>query len=128
MMKKYIVGGAVRDSLFGKNPKDVDYLVVGSTEEEFVKSHPTFFFFFADFPVFLDEKGNEWALARRERKVGSGYTGFVSEVNGTSETYKEHQINTLDNDLMKKFIDAGYNPDEEYDVRNLIEFFRKISQ
>ena len=97
MMKKYIVGGAVRDSLLGKNPKDVDYLVVGSSEEEFVKAHPDFTKVGSDFPVFLDHDGNEWALARRERKVGHGYTGFVSEVEGV----------TLEEDLMRRDFTIG---------------------
>lgn len=36
-MKKYLVGGAVRDMILGKEPHDKDYVVVGSTPEEMVK-------------------------------------------------------------------------------------------
>ena len=32
-MKQYLVGGAVRDMLMGVDPKDRDYVVVGSTPE-----------------------------------------------------------------------------------------------
>ena len=75
-MKKYMVGGAVRDKLLGLEPKDVDYVVVGSTPEEMLALG--FKQVGADFPVFLDEAGVEYALARTERKSGSGYTGFVT--------------------------------------------------
>ncbi len=33
-MKKYLVGGAVRDRLMGEEPRDFDYVIVGATEEE----------------------------------------------------------------------------------------------
>ena len=33
-MEIYKVGGFVRDKLLGKEPKDCDYVVIGSTDEE----------------------------------------------------------------------------------------------
>lgn len=72
-MKFYTVGGAVRDKIMGKQPKDVDYLVVGATPEEMVACG--FVQVGADFPVFL-KNGCEYALARTERKNGNGYHGF----------------------------------------------------
>ena len=33
-MKTYLLGGAVRDLLMGMEPKDRDYVVVGSTVDE----------------------------------------------------------------------------------------------
>lgn len=77
-MKVYMVGGAVRDMLMGMEPKDRDYVVVGSSEAEMLKLG--FTKVGADFPVFLHpETGDEYALARRERKTGTGYLGFTSE-------------------------------------------------
>ena len=77
-MKKFLVGGAVRDTLMGGIPKDKDYVVVGSTPEEMVSLG--FSQVGADFPVFLHpETGEEYALARVERKVGIGYQGFACE-------------------------------------------------
>lgn len=77
-MKIYLVGGAVRDILLGKTPKDKDYVVVGSTHEDMLASG--FSKVGADFPVYLHpETGDEYALARRERKTGTGYLGFTSE-------------------------------------------------
>lgn len=79
--KIYIVGGAVRDLLLGLEPKDVDYVVVGATPQwMFDRGYKQVG---ADFPVFLDDKGNEWALARTERKSGRGYAGFETKFDPT---------------------------------------------
>jgi tRNA nucleotidyltransferase/poly(A) polymerase len=74
-MKIYEVGGAIRDSLLGKIPKDKDWVVVGSSPEEMVNNG--FKPIGKDFPVFLHPETNEeYALARTERKTGQGYHGF----------------------------------------------------
>ncbi|MBY5993703.1 multifunctional CCA addition/repair protein [Ferrimonas balearica] len=74
-MEIYLVGGAVRDELLGIPVKDRDHLVVGASAEQMTalgyrqvgKS----------FPVFLHpDSGEEYALARTERKTGRGYGGF----------------------------------------------------
>lgn len=74
-MNIYLVGGAVRDKLLNYPSKDKDYVVVGSTVEEMLQQG--FEQVGKDFPVFLhpDTKA-EYALARTERKSGSGYAGF----------------------------------------------------
>lgn len=77
-MKTYLVGGAVRDLLLGKTPKDKDYVVVGATPAEMEASG--YSCVGADFPVFLHpDTGEEYALARREKKTGAGYNGFTCE-------------------------------------------------
>ena len=74
-MKVYLVGGAVRDELLGLTPKDLDYVVVGSTPEEMLELG--FTQVGAQFPVFLHpDTGDEYALARTEAKDGNGYHGF----------------------------------------------------
>lgn len=71
----YLVGGAVRDLLQGVPCKDKDYVVVGSSVKEML--HLGFKPVGVDFPVFLHpETGDEWALARTEKKTGKGYKGF----------------------------------------------------
>ncbi len=75
-MKVYLVGGAVRDRLLKLPIKDRDWVVVGATPEEMLKLDykPVG----NDFPVFLHPKTHEeYALARTERKVSKGYTGFA---------------------------------------------------
>ncbi|TDR33079.1 multifunctional CCA addition/repair protein [Hydromonas duriensis] len=74
--KTYQVGGAVRDALLGSSVNDVDYVVVGGTPEAMLAAG--FSPVGKDFPVFLHpETHEEYALARTERKVGQGYTGFA---------------------------------------------------
>jgi len=75
-MQIYKVGGAVRDRLLGKTVADTDWVVVGATADEMLSQgfRPVG----ADFPVFLHPKtGEEYALARTERKSGTGYGGFI---------------------------------------------------
>ena len=75
-MKTYLVGGAVRDRLLGLEPGDNDHVVVGGTPEEMLALG--FKPVGRDFPVFLHPRtGEEYALARTERKSGRGYRGFV---------------------------------------------------
>lgn len=78
--KVYIVGGFVRDSLLRLTPKDCDYVVVGATPR-MMEEHG-FTQVGADFPVFLHPTtGDEYALARTERKMGPGYHGFDTDFN-----------------------------------------------
>lgn len=71
----YLVGGAVRDKLLNRPVKDNDYLVVGATVEQMLALN--FVQVGKDFPVFLHPTSkDEYALARTEKKQGSGYTGF----------------------------------------------------
>lgn len=75
-MKRYLVGGAVRDQLLGINSKDKDWVVVGATPRQMLDAG--YVSVGNDFPVFLHPKTKEeHALARTERKSGQGYTGFT---------------------------------------------------
>ncbi|PWU31252.1 multifunctional CCA addition/repair protein [Pseudomonas sp. RW407] len=75
-MQIYKVGGAVRDRLLGQPVSDTDWVVVGASAEDMLEKgyRPVG----ADFPVFLHpQTGEEYALARTERKSGRGYGGFT---------------------------------------------------
>lgn len=75
-MQIYLVGGAVRDRLLGLPVKERDWVVVGATPEQ-MKARG-FRQVGKDFPVFLHpETGEEYALARTERKTAPGYHGFA---------------------------------------------------
>lgn len=74
-MQKYLVGGAVRDKLLKYPVKERDWVVVGSTKEELLAQN--FIQVGRDFPVFLHpQTREEYALARREKKLAPGYYGF----------------------------------------------------
>ncbi|VFP87955.1 multifunctional CCA addition/repair protein [Candidatus Erwinia haradaeae] len=75
-MKIYLVGGAVRNKLLDLPLKDKDWVVVGSSSQKMIDLgyHQVG----RNFPVFLHpDTGEEYALARTERKLGQGYTGFI---------------------------------------------------
>jgi len=74
-MKRYLVGGAVRDELLGLAVGEKDWVVVGSSPEEMAAQG--YLPVGKDFPVFLHpQTREEHALARTERKTGRGYHGF----------------------------------------------------
>ena len=75
-MEIYLVGGAVRDALLGLPVQDRDWVVVGSTPDEMTALG--YLPVGRDFPVFLHpDTGEEYALARTERKTARGYRGFA---------------------------------------------------
>ncbi|NVJ58089.1 MAG: multifunctional CCA addition/repair protein [Vibrionaceae bacterium] len=91
-MQIYLVGGAVRDQLLNIEVYDKDWVVVGATPDELIKQG--YVAVGKDFPVFLHpETKQEHALARTERKVGAGYTGF--------ECYFAPDV-TLEEDLQRR--------------------------
>lgn len=111
----HMVGGAVRDMLMGIEPKDIDYVVVGASPDYMINKMGMTQVG-QDFPVFLDDKGQEYALARKEYSTGDGYTDFKFE------------WENLNPELLGKFISKGYDPDKEYDIEELISVFQHINQ
>jgi tRNA nucleotidyltransferase (CCA-adding enzyme) len=81
-MNVYEVGGAVRDALLGLPVTERDWVVVGATPDELIAQG--FRRVGKDFPVFLHPRtGEEYALARTERKTAPGYTGFAFDTAAT---------------------------------------------
>lgn len=107
--KIHLVGGAVRDRLLGVDAPDRDWVVVGSTPQEMVDQgyEPVG----KDFPVFINKtSGEEYALARTERKTAKGYQGF--QFNASPEITLEQDlerrdltINAMAEDAHGKIID-----------------------
>jgi tRNA nucleotidyltransferase (CCA-adding enzyme) len=76
-MDVYLVGGAVRDALLGRSVTEHDYVVVGATPDDLLARG--YRAVGKDFPVFLHPaNGDQYALARTERKTGAGYYGFAT--------------------------------------------------
>ena len=93
-MRVYLVGGAVRDMIMGVKSKDYDYVIVNASQADLDQLQKDGFKQVgADFPVFLDPiNGHEYALARTERKVGPGYSGFECQTENV----------TLEQDLQRR--------------------------
>ena len=88
----YLVGGAVRDKLLGVPQRERDWVVTGCTPEELLAEG--YRQVGASFPVFLHpQTGEEYALARTERKQGHGYHGFAVDF---------HPGVTLEEDLERR--------------------------
>ena len=103
-MQIYLVGGAVRDKLLKRNVVDHDRVVVGATPEELLALgyKPVG----KDFPVFLHpQTGEEYALARTERKSGRGYHGFVFQADATI---------TLEQDLARRDLTINAIAEDEH--------------
>tara|TARA_B100001250_G_scaffold414430_1_gene452780 strand:+ start:3812 stop:4831 length:1020 start_codon:yes stop_codon:yes gene_type:complete len=108
-MKVYKVGGAVRDSFLGVIAEDNDWVVIGSSPEEMIaKGYKPIG---KDFPVFLHPETNEeYALARTEKKSGTGYHGF---------TFYFGKDVTLEEDLSRR--DFTINAIAEDDSGNIVD-------
>lgn len=108
-MRRYLVGGAVRDRLLGLTPRERDWVVVGATQAEMETQG--YRAIGRDFPVLLHpETGEEHALARTERKSGRGYRGFVVDADPDV---------TLEEDLARR--DLTINAMAEADDGTLID-------
>lgn len=106
--KIYVVGGAVRDELIGKVPKDIDFVIsgieietlkfilkkYGSVKENLVgKKQAVLLFSNNEYPEAI-----EIALPRTEIKTGEGYHGFDVNIN--------HNL-SIEDDLYRR--DLGIN-------------------
>lgn len=80
----FLVGGCVRDQVMGREPKDFDLVLVGTHPEDMLARG--FSVHGIEHSVFVHRarplRGLEFSLARREKKVGAGHTGFAFEFEG----------------------------------------------
>ena len=91
-MKKWLVGGSVRDALLGRPVNDRDWVMVGASPQDLLELG--YLPVGKDFPVFLHpETREEVALARTERKTAPGYHGF---------TFHADPAVTLEEDLQRR--------------------------
>lgn len=130
-MKKYLVGGAVRDTLLHLPIKDRDWVVVGATPQAMLAKgfQPVG----RDFPVFLHPiSREEYALARTERKTGRGHAGFATHADPTITLEQDLQrrditINAIALDEAGNYIDpyGGRNDIHARQLRHVSLAFRE---
>jgi tRNA nucleotidyltransferase (CCA-adding enzyme) len=114
-VQRYLVGGAVRDSLLGYPFHERDWVVVGATPQQMLDLG--YQQVGKDFPVFLHPHSKEeHALARTERKSGKGYTGFT--------VYAAPDV-TLEQDLLRR--DLTINAIAQADDGTLIDPFGGVT-
>lgn len=109
----YLVGGAVRDELLGKETHDEDYCVTGLSSDEFQKLFTNAHIRGKAFAVF-DINGKEFALARIESKQGIGHKQF--EINTNPQITIEQDlarrditINSIAKDVLTQEIIDPFN-------------------
>ncbi|MCL2860528.1 MAG: HD domain-containing protein [Oscillospiraceae bacterium] len=123
----YLVGGAVRDTLLDKKIKDKDYCITGISSQKFLQLFPYAHTRGKSFEVF-DIDNNEFAIARKEKKVGIGHKEFSVETGNNITIYddlarRDITINSMAiNVLTNEFIDP-FNG--KIDIKNKI--IRKTS-
>ena len=130
--KLYLVGGAVRDELLGMENHDEDYCVTGVSFEEFQCLFPEANIRGKDFPVF-DIKGKEFAIARKERKIGIGHKEFDIETDKSISieddlARRDITINAIAKDVLtEKIIDPykGIEDIKNKTIRAVTEHFKE---
>ncbi len=111
----YLVGGAVRDKLLGKEVHDEDYCVTGISSKKFKDLFPEAYHRGKLFEVY-DIEGKEFAMARKEKKNGKGHKEFEIE---TGENI------TIEEDLKRRDITIN-SIAQEVLTGNLIDPFNGI--
>jgi tRNA nucleotidyltransferase (CCA-adding enzyme) len=121
-MQIYRVGGAVRDRLLNYPSRENDWVVVGASPQALIDRgyRPVG----RDFPVFIHpQSGEEYALARTERKSGHGYGGFTFYTASNVTLIEDLQrrdltINAIAEDSEGRLIDP-YNGQRDLDDKIL---------
>jgi tRNA nucleotidyltransferase (CCA-adding enzyme) len=130
-MEIYEVGGAVRDAMLGITAHERDWVVVGGTTEEMQRLG--YRSVGKDFPVFLHpQTGEQYALARTERKTAPGYHGFAFDTSSTVTleqdlARRDLTINAMARDAQGRVIDpwGGRKDLERRLLRHVSPAFRE---
>lgn len=118
-METYIVGGAVRDRILGKDPVDQDFVITGCTEEELLAIG--LIKVGKDFPTFI-RKGkpeHQYSLARAERNP-NGTTQFNPNVTIEQDLLKRDlTINSMAYNIMSGELIDPYGGSEDLENKIL---------
>jgi len=119
--KTYIVGGAIRNEILGLEAKDIDFVVADTTTEEYEAAFPHHSKVGNTFPVYLNDNGDEVALARIERSTGNSYQDFevVAGVDIVSDlSRRDFSINSIAKHIVSGEVIDPFNGRE--DIHNKI--------
>ena len=123
----YLVGGAIRDEIIGKEIYDKDYCITGISKEKFLELFPKAKILGKSFEVF-EIAHMQFALARKETKQGKGHKEFRIETGEkiTIEQDLERRditINAIAKNVLTEEIIDPFNGRK--DIQNKI--IRKVS-
>lgn len=119
----YLVGGAVRDKIIGREIKDEDYCVTGLTNKEFMEIFPKARYQGKAFGVFALEN-KEFAMARTEEKKGVGHKEFAVETNKNITIEEDLRrrditINAMAQNVLTKEIIDPYNGKKDIEDKKI---------
>ncbi len=131
-IKIYLVGGYVRDELLHRPSGDKDFVVVGATQKEL--QNLGFKKVGKDFPVFLHPETNEeYAMARKEKKVSAGHDGFDFDFNSNITLKEDLLRRDLTINAIAKDLDSGelidpYNGKSDIESKTLRHISEHFSE
>lgn len=123
----YLVGGAIRDEIIGKEIYDKDYCITGISKEKFLELFPKAKILGKSFEVF-EIAHMQFALARKETKQGKGHKEFKIET-GEKITIQEDlerrdiTINAIAKDVLTGEIIDPFNGRKDIENKKI----RKVS-
>ena len=123
----YLVGGAIRDEIIGKEIYDKDYCITGISKEKFLELFPKAKILGKSFEVF-EIAHMQFALVRKETKQGKGHKEFKIET-GEKITIQEDlerrdiTINAIAKDVLTGEIIDPFNGRKDIENKKI----RKVS-
>ncbi len=128
----YLVGGAVRDAILNKSIKDEDYCITGISADKFIKLFPNAHVRGKSFEVF-DLENKEFALARKETKIGKGHKEFEVETNEQITIEEDLRrrditINSIAQDVLTKEIIDPFGGQKDLENRIIRATSEKFSE
>lgn len=126
----YKVGGSVRDEILGIKNHDEDYCITNMSTEKFEKLFNTAVKRGKNFPVY-DIEGKEFAMARKESKIGKGHKEFKIETGVTiQEDLKRRDItiNSIAIEVLTNKIIDPFNGIKDIQERKIRKTSEKFSE
>lgn len=128
----YLVGGAIRDEIIGKEVYDKDYCVTGISKEKFLELFPKAKILGKSFEVF-EISHMQFALARKETKKGKGHKEFKIET-GEKITIEEDlarrdiTINAIAKNVLTKEIIDPFNGRKDIENKKICKVSDAFSE